>query len=410
MFNKNFMDKIEELLTRGVEKIYPSKEELDKVLRSGRKLKLYQGFDPTGIQLHIGHMVGLRKLRQWQDLGHHVIFLIGDGTGQAGDPSGKTKPREKFFTREELRKNATNYVKQASKIVRFKGENPVEILFNGDWLNKLGYTEILELLGHVSLQQLEERDLFEERKKKGEDIIMREFIYPVLQGYDSVAMNVDLEIGGSDQTFNMLMGRKLMRHLLKKDKFVMTTPLLADSRGVKIGKTEGNAIALTDKPEYLFGKIMALPDDVILKGFEYLTDVPMQDIKKMKGQLEKGENPIGFKKQLALEIVKRLNTEEEARKAQENFEKTVQQKEIPSEIEIFMLPQSLKSAATISDVVFASGLAESKSEAKRVIEQGGLKINNKIVKNPNSLLSLYLKENELTIQRGTRKFVKITSK
>ena len=344
MFNKNFMDKIEELLTRGVEKIYPSKEELDKVLRSGRKLKLYQGFDPTGIQLHIGHMVGLRKLRQWQDLGHHVIFLIGDGTGQAGDPSGKTKPREKFFTREELRKNATNYVKQASKIVRFKGENPVEILFNGDWLNKLGYTEILELLGHVSLQQLEERDLFEERKKKGEDIIMREFIYPVLQGYDSVAMNVDLEIGGSDQTFNMLMGRKLMRHLLKKDKFVMTTPLLADSRGVKIGKTEGNAIALTDKPEYLFGKIMALPDDVILKGFEYLTDVPMQDIKKMKGQLEKGENPIGFKKQLALEIVKRLNTEEEARKAQENFEKTVQQKEIPSEIEIFMLPQSLKSA------------------------------------------------------------------
>src|SRR3989344_3164145 len=251
------MDKIEELLTRGVDKIYPSKEEHEKVLRSGKKLKLYQGFDPTGTELHIGHMVGLRKLRQWQDLGHHVIFLIGDGTGQAGDPSGKTRAREKFLTNEELRRNAVDYIKQAGKIVRFEGKNPVEILFNGDWLNKLTLVEILNIMDHVSFQQIFERDLFQERIKKGEEIKFREFFYPLLQGYDSVSMGVDLELGGSDQTFNMLVGSKLVSEMLHKDKFVMTTPLLTDSRGVKIGKTEGNVIALTDSPNDLFGKIMA---------------------------------------------------------------------------------------------------------------------------------------------------------
>src|SRR3990167_4916746 len=193
---------VEELLSRGVDKIYPSKEALEEVLKTGKKLKLYQGFDPTGDKLHVGHMVGLRKLSDWQKLGHHVIFLIGDGTGQAGDPSGKTKSREKFFTREELRRNAVDYVKQAGKIVRFEGENPVEILFNGDWLNELKLVEILNIMDHVSFQQILERDLFQERLKLGEEIKYREFFYPLLQGYDSVAMEVDLELGGSDICWN----------------------------------------------------------------------------------------------------------------------------------------------------------------------------------------------------------------
>src|SRR3989344_4422617 len=228
------MDAIENLLTRGVDKIYPSREVLEKVLRSGKKLKLYQGFDPTGTQLHIGHAVGFRKLRQFQDLGHEVIFLIGDGTGQAGDPSGKTKSREKFLTRDELRKNAVDYIKQAGKIVRFEGENPVEILFNGDWLNELKLVDILNIMDHVSFQQIIERDLFQERMKKGEEIKYREFFYPLLQGYDSVAMKVDLELGGSDQTFNMLVGRKLVSEMLHQDKFVMTVPLLTYAKGTKI--------------------------------------------------------------------------------------------------------------------------------------------------------------------------------
>src|SRR3989344_3568949 len=225
------MDPITHLLTRGVDTIYPSREALEKVLRSGKKLRLYQGFDPTGTQLHIGHGVAMRKLREWQDLGHHVIFLIGDGTGQAGDPSGKMKARGKFRSREELRANAVDYEKQAGKIVRFDGENPVEILYNSDWLNALKLVDILGIAQHFSVQQLIERDMFQERMKKGESINLREFLYPLLQGYDSVAMNVDLEMGGTDQAFNMLAGRQLVSAMQGREKFVMTVPLLSDEIG-----------------------------------------------------------------------------------------------------------------------------------------------------------------------------------
>lgn len=398
------MDKIEELLTRGVQAIYPTKDELEKVLRSGKKLRLYQGFDPTGTQLHIGHMVGFRKLRQWQDLGHEVIFLIGDGTGQAGDPSGKIKARDKFFNRDELRTNAKEYVMQASKIVRFTGKNPVKILYNGDWLNKLGLVELLDILGKLSLQQLIERDLFQERMKQDQTVNMREFLYPVLQGYDSVAMEVDLEIGGSDQMFNMLVGRHLVKQYLNKDKFVMTTPLLTDSEGRKIGKTEGNVIGLTDKPEDLFGKIMGLSDDVIVKSFEYLTDMPMSEIEEIDQLLKKDANPVIYKKKLAFEIVKQLNTEDEAKKAQEYFERTVQQKELPADIPIVKLTNV---EHTIVDVLIETHHATSKSEARRLIEQGGVKVNNEKISDPAVIVDNLLKDNEALIQVGPRKFVKI---
>ncbi|MDO8451751.1 MAG: tyrosine--tRNA ligase, partial [bacterium] len=183
------MDEIERLLTRGVDSIYPNRRALETVLRSGKKLRLYQGFDPSGTSLHIGHAVALRKLRQFQALGHTVIFLIGDGTGQAGDPSGKKQTRDTFFTNKELRKNARDYVLQASKILSFEGLNPVKILYNGDWLNKLTLIDLLEIAGHFTLQQMLERDLYQERLKSGSDVSLREFMYPLLQGYDSVAMN-----------------------------------------------------------------------------------------------------------------------------------------------------------------------------------------------------------------------------
>lgn len=398
------MDKIEELLTRAVDTIYPSREELEKVLRNGKKLRLYQGFDPTGTQLHIGHMIGLRKLSQWQDLGHHVVFLIGDGTGQAGDPSGKTKARDTFMTREQLRENAKDYVMQAGKIVNFTGENPVEILYNGDWLNKLGLVDILNIMDHLSLQQMIERDLFQERMRSGEILKMREFMYPMLQGYDSVAMEVDLELGGSDQMFNMLIGRKLVKEMLNRDKFVMTTPLLTDSKGVKVGKTEGNVIALTDSPNELFGKIMALSDDVIVKGLEYLTDVQMDEIKTIEQKLRNGENPVVFKKQLAFEIVKQLNSEKQAKDAQEHFEKTVQQKEMPEEISSIVLPKELQSGATVADVLVHLELVGSRSEAKRVIEQHGVTVANEVVDDPNAAFSPI---DGTIIKVGKRRFVKI---
>lgn len=373
------MDAIDHLLTRGVDTIYPSREAFEKVLRSGKKLRLYQGFDPTGTQLHIGHAVAIRKLREFQDLGHHVIFLIGDGTGQAGDPSGKMKARGKFMSREELRSNAQDYVKQAGKIVRFDGENPVEILYNGDWLNSLSLVDILEIAQNFSVQQLIERDMYQERMKRGESINLREFLYPLLQGYDSVAMSVDLELGGTDQSFNMLAGRQLVSAMQGREKFVMTVPLLADAKGVKIGKTEGNAIGLTDAPNDFYGKIMSLGDDAIIPCFTLLTDFSDNDISAMQEQMTNGENPMKFKKQLAFELTKQFNSDKEASNAQKQFETRFQKGDLDN---AELVPLSLRAFSpnpTLSEMVLASGFAASKSEAKRLIEQKAVSFNNELV-------------------------------
>ncbi len=392
------MDKISELLIRGVDKIYPSKDALEKVLRSGKKLRLYQGFDPTGTLLHLGHMTGLRKLHQFQDLGHHVIFLIGDGTGQAGDPSGKSRGRDKYLTQEQLKVNAKDYVMQAHKIVRFEGENAAEILYNGDWLNKLELVDLLNIAGHFSLQQLEERDMFVERKKKGEPINLREFLYPLLQGYDSVAMKVDLELGGSDQTFNMLCGRTLVKAYLKKEKFVMTTPLLTDSTGKKIGKTEGNVVALNSPPQDFYGMIMSLSDDVIVKSFEYLTDLPMDEVNIIAQKLKSGENPMIFKKQLAFTLTKILNNDKEAEEAQAYFEKTFQEKKTPTELPKYSIRNR---NLTIIDLLFDANLATSRGEAKRLIEGKAVEIDGKTIEDPKQkVISGVLKV-------GKRRFLKI---
>ena len=394
------MDEIDQLLNQGVDKIYPSKEALEKVLHEGKKLKLYEGFDPTGTDLHIGHMIGLRKLAQWQKLGHHVIFLIGTGTGQAGDPSGKLSSREKFFNEEELKKNAKDYVMQAKKLLDFEGPNPVEILYNGDWLNKLTYSQILEIFGHLTHQQLIERDMFQERIKSNTDINMREFIYPILQGYDSVAMDVDLELGGTDQTFNMLVGRKLQRAINNREKFVMTTPLLTDSKGTKIGKSEGNVISLTDKPEDLFGKIMSLSDDVIVKAMEYLTDIPMEEIKEISEKI-KHENPIVYKKRLAYEIVRQLNNEDNAKRAEETFKSVVQDKSMPTDIPVFSFPNG----STVSASAVQNGLVDSTSEWKRLVNQGAVSVNGSRIENQ------FMKNEELPdngiLKIGNRNYAKI---
>lgn len=373
------MDAIETMLTRGVDSIYPTREMLDKLLRSGKKLKLYQGFDPTGTQLHIGHAVGFRKLRQFQDLGHEVIFLIGDGTGQAGDPSGKKRTREKFLTREELRKNGRDYVLQSAKIMRFEAPNPVRILYNGDWLNKLTLIEILEIAGHFSLQQMLERDLYQERLKSRNDVNLREFLYPLLQGYDSVAMDVDLELGGTDQTFNMLSGRKLVRAYLNKEKFVMTVPLLTDATGNKIGKTEGNVIGLTDPPTEFYGKIMNLGDDAIVNCFTLLTDIPLAEIERMKEAMSGGENPLIFKKKLAFELSKQFNNEEAAISAQAHFEKTYQNREVGETLPEFPINQLSAPILPIITLLLETQTASSKSEARRLVEQGAVEIDQTIV-------------------------------
>lgn len=386
------MNKIDELLTRGVSKIYPSKEELKNLLLTNKKLKIYQGFDATSPQLHIGHMVGLRKLRQWQDLGHSVIFLIGDFTSTIGDPSGKDTARTPL-THEEVLKNAKTYKEQAGKILKFDGDNPAKVLFNSDWLGKMSATDFLKLATQVTLGQVSERDMFQRRIKKGGEVYLNEFLYPIMQAYDSVEMDIDVEVGGEDQTFNMLMGRKLMRNLKKKEKFVMTTPLLTDAQGKKIGKTEGNAIALDDNPSDLFAKIMALGDDIIIRGFEYLTDIEIDQVLQIKESLDSGKNPITYKKKLAFEIVKQLHNHEEAHKAEENFvnggndqiQETIKEKQ----------------GSILSKIAIRSGLVSSNSEWKRLIEQKGIKINGLPLENTDEVL---LKQ--ITLQRG-RKSIKV---
>src|SRR3990167_1866907 len=325
------MDKIEELLNRGVDQVIPSKQKLRNVLRTSKKLRVYQGFDPSSPLLHIGHMIGMRKLRQWQDLGHEVIFLIGDFTGRIGDPTGREKTRP-LLSKKTVEENAKTYQEQAGKILDFSGKNPVKIKFNSEWLEKLSVPEILNLYSQVTYQQVIKRGMFKKRLEKDEDISFNEILYPILQGYDSVAMDIDVEVGGRDQLFNMMIGRDLMHKMKRKNKFVMTTELLTDAQCNKIGKTEGQAIALMDPPEKMFGAIMNFPDEAIVKSLEYLTDVKQEEIESAKHAIATGQNPLQFKRRLAFEIVRQLDGGEAANKAQEEFERVFQKGESPEDI------------------------------------------------------------------------------
>lgn len=396
------MDKIEELLTRGVEKIYPSKEDLEKVLRSGKKLRLYQGFDPSGIKLHIGHIVGLRKLRQFQNLGHKVIFLIGDFTGMIGDPSGKSETR-KPLTREEVLVNAESYKEQVSKLLDFEGNNPVEIKYNSEWLSKLTAVDFLKLTSYFSAQQIIERDMFKKRLKEGKDLFLSEFLYPLLQGYDSVAMDVDLEVGGNDQLFNMMTGRDLMHKMKRKNKFVMTTPLLTDKNGNKIGKTEGNVIALDTKPEDLFGMMMNLPDEVIIKCFEFITDLPPVEIDTFKIALKKGANPMIFKKKLAYTLVRMLNSDKEAKNAQLFFETTFQKKEIAADIPVIEIGPATTSLPAVL-LIEMTKLTKSRSEIRRLMAEKAIEIDGNVLADPKEEIEI---KDGMVIRVGKHRFIKI---
>ena len=393
--------KINELLTRGVDKIYPSPKVLEKVLKSGKRIRLYNGIDPSGAKLHIGHTAQLRKLRLFQELGHEVILLIGSFTAMIGDPTGKNQTRVPL-TREQVLENAKNYKEQASKILDFNGENPVKIKYNHEWLDDMSLRDFADLGQHITVPQLLERDMFEKRLQAGETISVAEFIYPMLQGYDSVAMDVDLEIGGSDQTFNMLVGRDFMKSFANKEKFVMTLPLLVDSKGMKIGKSEGNVIGITDSPEELFGKIMALGDDVIISIFESCTDVSMEEISKIKSAIKKGENPRNLKARLAETIVRMYHSESEAKKAVENFDNVFKKHEAPEKIKTFKVKND---KWNIVDLLVETKLASSKSEARRLIEQGGIKFGGQTLGVGDQEIIIPKKGDIL--QRGKRQFIKI---
>lgn len=388
--------KIAALLGRAVEAVYPAREFLEKELKSGRQLTLYCGFDPTAPTLHIGHGIQMLKLRQFQALGHKVIFLIGDFTGMIGDPTDKGAARQKL-TREQVLENCKNYRQQAAAILDFEGENPVEVKYNSTWNAKLTFADVLELSSHFTVQRMMERDMFQKRLQEQKPIYVHEFMYPLMQGYDSVAMDVDGEIGGNDQTFNMLAGRDLIKDLKKKEKFVLTTKLLADDSGKKMGKTEGNMIAFSDSPEDVFGKVMRWTDGMIVNGFELCTTVPDEEIKQIQAAMKKGSNPRDFKLQLAYEVTKTFLGEAAAKQGQEHFSSVIQKNEKPADI-LEITP----SAYDIVTVLVEGKLVSSKAEARRAIDQGGVKIDDKKVE------SIEEKVGQGSIvQKGKRFFVKV---
>ncbi|MDO8499784.1 MAG: tyrosine--tRNA ligase [bacterium] len=384
--------KINEILTRGVENIYPKKEFLEVRLKEGKQLTLYTGYDPTAPTLHIGHAITMMKLRQFQDLGHKVIMLIGDFTGMIGDPTDKTSARQPL-TRKQVVANCKNYKKQASTILNFSGSNPVEVKYNSKWLAKLGSAGLFELASHFTVPRLLERDMFQERLKEGKTVSLHEFMYPVMQAYDSVAMDVDGEVGGNDQTFNMLAGRDLMKTLKNKEKFVLTLKLLTDVSGKKMGKSEGNMIALSDKAEEMFGKVMSWTDGMIQNGFELCTKAAVPSEGEIKS------DPMKWKKTLAAEVVKTFLGETEAKKAEQYFVSTFSKKETPTEI-----PTIKPSAYDVSTVLVEAKICKSKSEARQMIDQGGVKINEQKVAAGDYAATVKAGD---VAQKGSRFFVRV---
>ena len=359
------MDKIEEVLTRGVQQVLPDKKGLMELMAK-RKIKLYQGFDPSAPSLHLGNFVGLMKLRQFQKLGHEVVFLVGDFTGMIGDPTDKLATRKKL-TREQVLENAKAWYKQAGKVLDFDGANPAKILFNSEWSDKITFKDLIEIASNVTVQQTIERDMFQERLKSNTPIYLHEFLYPVAQGYDCVVMDVDLEIGGNDQLFNMMMGRTLMKAIKNKEKYVLTTKLLVDKEGKKAGKTNANALFLDSTPENFYAGVMSFPDEVLFLSFELLTEISLDGLsEKIK------KNPMEEKKHLAFEIVKFLWGESTANTAQKTFEKTFQEK-APT----FNIKVASGDSLAITIAPFTS--LGSISEAKRLIKQNAVDINGKTV-------------------------------
>jgi tyrosyl-tRNA synthetase len=375
---------IDFVLSRGVENIYPTTEAFRTLLLSGKKLRIYAGFDPSANSLHIGNAIVLNKLAQFQKLGHQIIFLIGSFTGMIGDPTDKTAARVQL-TRSEVLKNSRLFKKQASRYLKFSGVNPAILKYNHSWHDKLAFKDLINLASNFTVQQMLERDMFQKRLVEQKPIYLHEFLYPLAQAYDSVFMNVDVEVGGNDQTFNMLCGRNLLKVLRHKEKIVLTLKLLADPSGKKMGKTEGNIINLDVTPEDMYGQVMAWSDSLILSGFELCTNVSDDELSKVKERLSQGVNPKDLKKQLAFLITEMNYGFKEAKAAENRFERILGKKvyklnleesiSISDSVIIQKLsPLEVKPELKLIDLVLSAKPEISKSLAKRLIEQGAVSL------------------------------------
>ncbi|OQX71728.1 tyrosine--tRNA ligase [Candidatus Parcubacteria bacterium 4484_255] len=384
---------IEELLTRGVNEVIDI-DHLRKRLSSGEKLRIKLGIDPTSPNIHIGRAVVLLKLRDFQDLGHQIIFIIGDFTGEIGDTSDKQSERP-MLSSEEIKKNIKTYIKQVGKILDIK---KTEVYFNSKWLKKMGYTEIGRQANQFSLAEFISRENIRKRLKLGKRISLRELLYPLMQGYDSVVIKADLEVGGTDQRFNLLSGRALQAYYKQQPQDILMMNLIPGKDGRKMSSSWGNTINIFDKPNDMFGKLMSIPDELIISYFEHCTRIPIKQIKQYAKRLKANTvNPREIKIELAKEITTIYWGKINAQKAEENFNLVFQKKEIPDKI-----PEQKLANKNIVDVLFIANLAQSKSEARRLIEQKGIKINGKTINS----IDRIIKRGDV-IQKGKRYFLKI---
>ena len=389
------MNEIAELLERGVSDLVVRKD-LEEKIKSGKKLRVKFGIDPTGSDLHIGHAVILRKLRDFQNMGHHIILILGTFTAQIGDPTGKTEVR-KVLSREEVQSNIQNYKQEISKILDV---NKVEFRENHEWLADMSFTELIEVSQSFTVSQMIERDMFQDRMKKGLPISLHEFFYPLMQAYDSVVLRADLEIGATEQTFNLLAGRTLQKAFGEKPQDVMTMPVLEGTDGKeKMSKSLGNFIAISDSPREMFGKTMSIPDELIIKYFELTTDYSQKDIEQVKKSLAAGENPRNAKLDLARNLVNIYHGAEAASVAQREFLEMFQKKGLPEDMPQF----NFEGSKGILDILFESKVLSSKSEARRMISQNAVSIDGEKITDPNLALSC----NQQVIKVGKRKFLKL---
>lgn len=379
------MDLSEEmrLIKRGTKEII-TEEELEKKLINSKKTKkplvIKQGFDPSAPDIHLGHTVGLRKLRHFQDLGHEVYFLIGDFTGMIGDPSGRSVTRRQL-TPEEVQKNAETYKEQVFKIL---DPEKTIVEFNSHWLGKLSFAEVIKLCSKYTVARMLERDDFANRFREQKPIGIHEFLYPLMQAYDSIALRADVELGGTDQKFNLLVGRDMQREYSQEPQVIITLPLIEGTDGVeKMSKSLGNYIGINENSYDMYGKVMSIPDKLMLTYFEVLTDTPYSDIAKIEQDLkEEAVSPLIIKKRLAKEIVKIYHGYSEANEAEQNFQKVFQEKKIPENIENLLLPKKIfkDDKLWIVKLIKQTRLLSSTGEILRNIEQGGVRINNKKVR------------------------------
>ena len=391
---------IDSFLTRGVENIIPGRVELEKLLYSGKKLNVYLGIDPTATRIHLGHAFPLRKLQILADLGHNVTFLIGDFTAKVGDTSDKDTERP-VLTDEQIEENFQTYKRQAEKFLDF---SKISLHHNSEWLSKLTFGEVLKLTQNFSLNDFISRELIKKRLEEGKRVSLPETLYPIMQGYDSLNLDTDIQLGGTDQTFNMQAGRTLIKNLKGKESFIVANGFLPGTDGRKMSKSWGNAVWIEDSAEELFGKIMSISDEVIMTYFVMGTNEPIEVIEEMKKRLDSGENPMNIKRELGRVVVKELCGEEMVEKAEEHFQKTVVEKVIDEDAPEIKVAGDELSLEQIIKMVVDNGLAESNSEVKRLIEQGGLYLNEERVTKES--LKYKVGGNDV-LRVGKRKYLKI---